>query len=110
MNSPISHLRNETVQITVNSYTGLRISKSAIHDGNVEVADGSGEIQRVQGVYVRHGSQLEFKEVSIMYAGPDFVIIDETPDEGILVSGETLKLNDEVVIKGEDLFEGKNVQ
>ena len=110
MNSPISHLRNETVQITVNSYTGLRVSKTAIHDGNVEVADGSGDIKRVQGVYVRHGSQLEFKEVSIMYAGPDFVILDENPEEGVLISGETLKLNDEVVIKGEDLFEGKNVQ
>ncbi len=111
MNTPISHLRNETVQITVNSYTGLRVSKEALHDDYVEVAgDNSGEKQRVQGVYVKHGNQLDFKEVSILYAGADFVIIDETPEEGILVSGETLKLNDEVVISGDDLFEGKDVQ
>lgn len=111
MNTPISHLRNETVQITVNSYTGLRISKEAIHDDYVEVAGSdSGEQKKVQGVYVRHGSKLDFKEVSILYAGADFVIIDETPDEGVLISGETLKLNDEVVIKGDDLFEGKDVQ
>lgn len=111
MNTPISHLRNETVQITVNSYTGLRISKEAIHDDYVEVySSDTGEQKRVQGVYVRHGNQLEFKEVSILYAGSDFVIIDETPDDGVLVSGETLKLNDEVVVKGDDLFDGKDVQ
>ncbi|MBQ8000481.1 MAG: hypothetical protein IJ298_04600 [Ruminococcus sp.] len=111
MNTPISHLRNETVQITVNTYTGLRISKAALHDDFVEKAGSeSGERQKVQGVYVKHGNQLDFKEVSILYAGADFVIVDEQPAEGILVSGETLKLNDEVVIRGEDLFEGKDVQ
>ncbi len=111
MNTPISHLRNETVQITVNAYTGLRISKTAIHDDYVEVAGSeTSEKQRVQGVYVRHGNQLDFKEVSILYAGSDFVIIDEEPAEGVLISGETVKLNDEVVIKGDDLFEGKDVQ
>lgn len=111
MNTPISHLRNETVQITVNSYTGLRVSKEAIHDDYVYVSGSDNEQkQRVQGVYVKHGNQLDFKEVSILYAGTDFVIIDESPEEGILISGDTLKLNDEVVISGDDLFEGKDVQ
>lgn len=111
MNTPISHLRNETVQITVNSYTGLRISKDALHDDYVvPYGDDGSELKKVQGVYVKHGSQLEFKEVSILYAGSDFVIINETPEEGVLISGETLKLNDEVVIGGDDLFEGKDVQ
>ncbi len=111
MNTPISHLRNETVQITVNSYTGLRISKEALHDDYVEVfSSDTGEQKKVQGVYVRHGNQLEFREVSILYAGPDFLIIDEAPEDGVLISGETVKLNDEVVVKGDDLFEGKDVQ
>ncbi len=110
MNTPISHLRNETVQITVNTFNGLRISKSALHDEYVEVKDSDiGEKKKVQGVYVVHGSELVFKEVSIIYAGADFVIIDENPDEGTLVSEETLKLNDEVVISGEDLYVGKKV-
>lgn len=111
MNTPISHLRNETVQITVNSYTGLRVSKEALHDDYVEVySSNTGEQKKVQGVYVRHGNELDFKEVSILYAGTDFVIIDESPADGMLISGETLKLNDEVVVKGDDLFDGKNVQ
>ncbi len=110
MNTPISHLRNETVQITVNTFNGLRISKSAIHDEYVEVKDSeSGEKKKVQGVYVVHGSELVFKEISIIYAGGDFVIVDENPDVNTLVSGETLKLNDEVVVNGEDLYVGKNV-
>ncbi len=113
MNTPISHLRNETVQITVNTYSGLRISKDALHNDYVVVnSDNSDnpEKNRVQGVYVTFGSELVFKEVSIMYAGSDFVIVDPDPPEGVLVSGETIKLNDEVVIKGDNLYEGKNVK
>ncbi len=113
MNTPISHLRIETAQITVNSHSGLRVSKNALHDDFVELntPDSSGNTKKkVQGVYVKFGNKLEFKEVSILYAGNDFVIIDETPEEGVLLSGETLKLNEEVVIKGDNLYDGKNIE
>ncbi len=113
MNTPISHLRIETAQITVNTHSGLRVSKSALHDDFIELdaPDDSGNTKKkVQGVYVKFGNKLEFKEVSILYAGNDFVIIDETPDEGVLISGETLKLNEEVVTKGENLYDGKNIE
>lgn len=113
MNTPISHLRNETAQITVNTYSGLRISKNALHNDYVVSATSDSknpEKKKVQGVYVTYGSELVFKEVSILYAGSDFLIIDPTPSDGILYSGETVKLNDEIVIKGDNLYEGKNVK
>lgn len=112
MNSSISHLRFETAQIAVNTYSGLRVSKAALHDDYVEVSSSDGtrtEKKKVQGVYVAYGSKLQFKEVSILYADSDFVIIDEDPAEGILVSSETIKLNDEIVIKGDNLYDGKTV-
>ncbi len=113
MNTPISHLRSETAQITVNTYSGLRVNKNALHDDFVELEepDSSGNTKKkVQGVYVKFGNKLEFKEVSILYAGNDFVIIDETPEEGVLISDETVKLNEEVVIKGDNLYDGKNIE
>ncbi len=113
MNTPISHLRNETVQITVNTYNGLRVSKSALHDDYVTIKSDDGapsEKKKVQGVYVTFGNELEFKEVSILYAGADFVILDENPTEGVLLSDKTVKLNEEVVIKGDDLYDGKSIK
>ena len=112
MNTPISHLRNETVQIAVTQYSGIRISKEAIHDGYVDVenADGSVTKKEVQGVYVLIGSELKFKEVSILSAGKDFVIIDETPDAGVLYSKSTVEINDEIVVRGEDLYDGKIIE
>ena len=108
MNSAISHLRNEEVQITVNSCEGIKISKEALHNDYVTADDGTK--RKVLGVYVAYGSKLEFKEISILYSGTDFVIADESPDEGILVSGQTVELNDEIVVKGENLYAGKNIE
>lgn len=111
MNDAISHLRNETVQVSVSEHTGLKVSKDALHTAYVDVAstDDSSAKAKVLGVYTCYGSELQFKEVSILYSGTDFVIIDENPTEGVLRSGETVKLNDEIVIKGENLYDGKNV-
>ncbi len=108
MNSPISHLRNEAVEITVNTYSGLRISKDAIHDDYVDVM-GEDRSEKVQGVYVLKGNELVFKEIIIVYSGSDFVIIDEAPEEGKLVSSETVKLNESVVVRGENLYNGKTI-
>lgn len=113
MNTPLSHLRNETIQITVNSFTGIRVSKEALHDDYVDVQNSSnpnGEQKKVQGVYTVRGSELVFKEISILYAGKDFVIADDSPEEGVLISGETIELNDEIVVRGEDLYNGKIIK
>lgn len=109
MNSAISHLRNDAVEITVNSYSGLRISKDAIHDDYVKV-EGENKTEKVQGVYVLKGNELVFKEIVIIYSASDFVIIDESPEEGKLKSGETVKLNDSVVVRGENLYNGKTIE
>lgn len=109
MNSPISHLRKETVEISINTHTGLRIDKESIHDDFVTV-ENSTEKKKVQGVYVLRGSELVFKEIDIIYAGSDFVIINPSPKEGELISGQTVALNDSVVVRGENLYDGKKVK
>lgn len=112
MNSTISHLRDENVSIKVNSYSGLRIEKSAIHYDYVDVKDSdTGEKKKVEGVYVLRGNELVFKEISILPASvSEFVIIDDNQNSEKLVSGSTVSLNDSVVVKGEDLYAGKIVK
>ncbi len=113
MDASLSHIRRESVEIVVGEYEGLKFSKSALHDDYVErtvtANDGTRttERQKVQGVYVEYGNELLFKQVSILYAGDDYVICNENPDPDVLYNGTTVTLYDKVVIEGSDLFDGK---
>ena len=113
MNDAISKLRRENVEIIVNEYEGLKLSKSALHDDDITYTvtdDNDNETQktaRVQGVYVEYGAELVFKQVAIVYAAEDYIICNEEPDPGTLLNGTTVSLYDKVVIEGGDLFNGK---
>ena len=56
MNKAISSLRKEEAQITVKTYTGLRISNEAL------TADENG----TEGVYTLSGKRITFKPIDIM--------------------------------------------
>lgn len=113
MNEALSKIRNETIEIVVNSFEGLRVSKSAIHDSEmtrtVTGDDGQKrtETRTVQGVYVEYGNELRFRQIVIAYAGDDYVICEEFPDPELLFKGSTVLLYDQVVTEGGDLYDGK---
>ena len=113
MNEALSNLRRDNVEIIVNEYEGLKISKSALHDDDVtyyeEDANGNDvkKTARVQGVYVEYGAELVFRQVAILYSGDDYIICNENPASGVLLNGTTVSLYDKVVIEGRDLFDGK---
>ncbi len=112
MSPALAQIRNESVEIQLNTYEGLKISKKALHDDIVKVTekDSSGQSitkeQTVQGVYVMYGRQLEFKQVYIMYSDEEYVICSDDPGNNILTDS-TLELYDEVVVEGDDLYDGK---
>ena len=116
MNEVLSKIRSEAVEIVINSFEGLKISKSAIHDGELTrtVTDDKGnrreETKTVQGVYVEYGNELRFRQIVIAYAGEDYVICKENPDPDLLFTGETISLYDKVVTEGGDLYDGKLFQ
>lgn len=116
MSSGISRVRKEPVEIIVNTFEGLKISKKALHDDEVKrtVTDDKGnaktEKQTVQGVYVEYGNELVFKQVDIAFSGDEYIICNETPAEGALFNGSTVTLYDKVVVEGGDLFDGKLIQ
>lgn len=113
MSPAISQIRNEGVEILLNTYEGLKVSKKALHDDYVTktVYDENGNKKsvesKVQGVYVKYGNQLLFKQVFIVYSAEDYVICSENPSSDVLFNGSTLALYDEVVVEGDDLFDGK---
>lgn len=115
VNSETSHIRNDTIQLAVDEYSGLRISKKALHDAVLtkKITDDDGterEIsEKVQGVYTLYGNELIFKQVVITYSGTDYVICDPEPDEEKLFYGETVELYDKIVVEGTDLYDGKIV-
>jgi hypothetical protein len=111
MNEELSHLRKEPIQIVTNTYSGLRVSRKAIHMGEVAVLDEegneTGEKKEVTGVYVLFGSELVFKPINILYSTSTYVICqyDQESDDR-----KTLKLYDEVVVGGTNLYDGKLVK
>lgn len=116
MSSEIIEARNEPVNIVLGKYTGLRISKRAIHDDYLEKTtyDENGkeivEKKKVQGVYVLYGNEVQFKQISILYADEDYVICDESPDPNLLFNGDTISLYDKIITKGDDLYDGKVIE
>ena len=60
-------------------------------------------------MYVLYGSEVQFKQISILYSTKDYVICDTSPKENVLFNGETISLYDKVIVKGDDLYDGKVV-
>ena len=112
----ISSSRHEKVEITTVSYSGLKVAKRAVHEDTVKRTkkDKKGnkitETKRVQGVYILHGSEIRFKEIRITYSGSDYVLCDPEPEDDTLFSGETIELYDQVVVRGDNLYDGKIIR
>ena len=115
MSYALSTIRQENVNVDMGTYSGIRISKKAIHDDVVKYTekDEKGNTEqkekKVQGVYVLFGNQIVFKQISVIYSGSDYVICDPTPDDGILLT-DTVRQYDQVVVEGSDLYDGKIVK
>ena len=92
--SELFSARQETIQIRLKEYSGLRIASSA-----VRVVDG------VRGVYVLSGIAAKFKPINILYSNASFTICETDTTQS-----NSLKLYDEVIVEGKDLYDGKVVK
>lgn len=90
-------LRKEDCSLVRNTYTGIKVSNSALR-----VVDGQ------DGVYVLVGQKVTFKPVTVVYSGDSFSIVAPSSS----TSSKVLVENDSVVCGGKDMFDGKviNVQ
>ena len=94
MSEELSSIRKESVEIQMVEYTGLKVPKRAI------VID---ENQQA-GVYVKSGNVVMFRKIEQIYSEPaDYVICKPMTDS------EYLRLYDDIIVGGKDLYDGKIV-
>ncbi|MEE1279623.1 MAG: HlyD family efflux transporter periplasmic adaptor subunit [Oscillospiraceae bacterium] len=85
--------RLEKAEIIFSTAKGYKVKKSAVRfdeDGN-------------KGVYVVIAQQMFFRKIDVIYEKDDYVICSATNGSG------TLKPFDDVIVKGTDLYDGKNL-
>ncbi len=94
MNGELATTRYSKMTVITEKHTGIRISNKAIR-----VVDGK------TGVYIVQGSIVKFKPVEIIYTTDTFSVckVDETN------STSSLRLYDEVIEKGKNLYDGKYI-
>ncbi|MDD6478221.1 MAG: HlyD family efflux transporter periplasmic adaptor subunit [Oscillospiraceae bacterium] len=93
MNSELAAMRFDRMTVVNHTYKGLKLSKKSLR-----VVDSK------TGVYVLSGITLHFVPVNVIFSDDDFIICEQQK------STETvLRLYDEVVVKGRNLYDGKVV-
>ena len=95
INEEIVNLRTSEVSIQFRQYNGLRISTSAIRFQNNE-----------RGVYVLQGGEIRFKKIDPIYEEQSFLLSKEHTDPE---DTGWVKMFDLVVVKGNDLYDGKKL-
>ena len=118
MDAAIANIRKENIAIKTYTYSGLRVSRSAIHNHVMEAQDYDSDGEEVgepyekefQGVYVLYGKRLRFVPVHIIYADSDFVICSNVPNDPELKGNKTIALHDTIVVKGKELYDDKIVR
>jgi putative membrane fusion protein len=93
LNEEFVRQRVASVRLMLGRYSGIRLPQSAV------VFNDDGE----RGVFVRNGAVLRFRRVNLIRSDDDFVIVESSDDEGFL------RLFDDVVVGGTNLYDGKIV-
>lgn len=103
MSGELSSVRSSAMTIICNTYTGLKVSSKALRMLNMPVKDENGnETQKnVTGVYTVTGMAAHFVPVNILYSKEGYAICEYISDEG------NLKLYDEIIVEGKNIYEGK---
>ena len=117
MDSDIAAVRNEAIQVTVATYSGVLVNEQAIHFEDVEytTTDEDGNTvtnvqENVKGVYVLYGGKLQFVQVFSDHSVNGYAICKtelSSSEQEMLVTSSTIQLYDQVVVEGTDLYDGK---
>jgi len=91
MYEELSLIREPYVKLIINKHSGLRVSKKAVRFENGE-----------RGVFVLMGQEVKFKKIEALYTESNYMICKSDHLEE-----NSLKLYDEVITEGKDLYDGK---
>lgn len=91
MNSELAQARTLDMTIVVEEHKGLKVDNRAIRH-----VDGQ------KGVYVLLASQVKFVPVEVIWSGENYSIVKQEATEK-----KVLRIYDEIVVKGKNLYDGK---
>lgn len=107
MSDAIVDLRKENPSMIFSSSKGIKISKEAMRIVQKEKKEEDGSVKNVSvpGVYIAMGQMVRFKEIDVLYEAESYVISQLHEDES-----EYLHIYDEVILEGDDLYDGKPIR
>ena len=89
-------LRLEEAQVILQTHEGIIIPKSALH-----IVNGD------KGVYVKYGQEMQFKLVDIIYENEEYFVSENKETEPD--RSKYVRVYDDVIVKGSDLYDGKQL-
>lgn len=102
----LSSMRSGNMTVVKKKYSGFAVSSKALRVVNrhVEAADGTVTEKAVTGVYVVNGFTANFVPVNIIYTYDGKAICEK-------IQGDSnLKLYDEIIVKGKNIYDGKIIE
>lgn len=93
VNGDLATMRQKEMTVVIDNYSGLQVNSKAIR-----FVDGK------KGVFVLSGSSINFVPVNVLYSTDSYCICEEQ------TTGVRIKLYDEIVVKGKNLYDGKVVE
>ena len=93
INAEVLSFGQETAQIDLKTYEGIRIDKEALH-----IVDGQ------RGVYVKYGNLQRFLKITTLYENDNYILI---PENGKIGTDNEVRLYDEIIVQGTNLQDGK---
>lgn len=102
----LSSMRSGNMTVVKKKYSGFSVSSKALRVVNKQVTaeDGTVSEKHVTGVYVVNGFTANFVPVNIIYTYGDKAICERIQQDG------NLKLYDEIIVKGKNIYEGKIIE
>lgn len=91
MNSKITSLRVEDIEIRLKKYEGIKIPKKAIR-----------VVDEKTGIYALVSYKIEFREIEILYSNDDYAVAKYEPE-----NENGIRLYDQIIVEGKDLYDGK---
>ena len=91
MNSELASMRQGSMTIINNTYSGLKLPAKAMRFKDEKA-----------GVFVRSGMTIKFVEVNVVYKTDEYFICEQQ-----VSNDSVLRLYDDVVVKGKNLYDGK---
>ncbi|MDE5984983.1 MAG: hypothetical protein K2H13_07005 [Eubacterium sp.] len=92
MNSQITSMRLENIEIRFNEYTGFKVPASAVH------VDDEGN----KCVYALISNQVAERRSEIIYSTEDYVVFKNDAE-----NSNSIRFYDQIITKGKDLHDGK---